>query len=88
MEQETNKFTRAWIWLWYNDVIRISTFVGVPVVPTFMLSYIVTGNYQVSKTIAIIVYVALIILMMIFNDYSNLRRIGMDEYRNKLKCEE
>ncbi len=81
---ETNKYTKAWIWIWYNDITRLCILFGCPVLPAISMCYLVFGSGEYLKTVVIIVYAFFIGWAMVDNDYSHLRRIGLDEYRNKL----
>lgn len=89
MRQETNKFIRLWIWTWYNDYTRLF----VVMLPSYFVILIpllhicgLPDKYMMDTILSIYV----IILMMAFcdNDYSNLRRIGLNEYRRKLTPQE
>jgi len=72
---EKNRYKRAWIWIWYNDITRLCIFTGIPFIPLIIFA---------PKSLGY-VYVLFLAWMWFDNDYSNLRRIGMDEYRNKLR---
>lgn len=89
MKQETNKLKRLWIWFWYNDFTRLfiimlpSYFVIlVPLLHIFGLP----DEYMLDTILTIY----MVVLMWAFcdNDYSNLHRIGLDEYRKKLTSQE
>jgi hypothetical protein len=83
---ETNKFKRAWIWLWYNDVFRIfGVVLGGHLLISIPLLKILGVNGHFIKDFALYSYVAILMLAFMLNDYSNLRRIGLDEYRRPLK---
>lgn len=82
---EVSTLERAWIWFWYNDFTRVLVvMMGVHLIPTvFLLRYFeVCGD--VAKWLIIAQYSVVFYLAMIYNDYTNLRKIGMDEFRNKL----
>jgi len=85
--QEENKIKRFWIWLWYNDIFRIF-FV---LIPSYFIILVPFCCYffgeNTSKAILPFVYLFVFAYAMINNDYSNLRRIGMNEYREKIKEE-
>jgi hypothetical protein len=83
--EEKNKFKRAFIWIWYNDVFRLICMMGVPVLPVFISMVVLGFPIELVKTVTAVLYVLLIGVLWLFNDYSNLRRIGMDEYRKRLK---
>jgi len=78
------KRRKAWIWFWYNDVTRGLMLMGIHLIPiaTFMVWAGVDG--EIIKNTLIGVYLVGIVWGIVDNDYSNLRKIGMDEYRNKL----
>ncbi len=86
--EETNRYKRAWIWLWYNDITRIICMMGIPVLPFVILMVVLGVPGEAIRFIAGLLYVSMIGVMLIFNNYSNLRRIGMDEHRNPLKDKE
>lgn len=81
---ETNKFIRAWIWFWYNDITRLCVLIGVPVIPVVAATTAVFGPGEYLRTVAGVTYVLFFAWALIDNDYSNLRRIGMNEYRKKI----
>ncbi len=84
MKEETNKLKRKWIWIWYNDTTRLLTMLGIP---TLLLAFVCASLFGVGEYISGVCathYVAMFGWMLIDNDYSNLRRIGMNEYREKI----
>jgi len=81
---ETNKFKRAWIWFWYNNFTRICIVMGLPVLPVVVITYFIFGTTNNLRTVALVTYSIFLVWALIDNDYSNLRRIGMNEYRRKL----
>jgi len=81
---ETNKFKRAWIWIWYNDITRICVIIGLPVIPVVAEAAIMFGPGEYLRTVAGMAYAFFCVWALIDNDYSNLRRIGMNEYRKKI----
>ena len=81
---ETNKLKRAWIWFWYNDITRMCIFLGLPVVPVVVLTGLAFGPGEYLRTVAVLTYVLFFVWALIDNDYSNLRKIGMNEYRKKI----
>ena len=81
---ETNKLKRAWIWLWYNDVTRFAVQLGLPIIPVILLVAYFFGVGEYLRTVAMFAYMFTFGWMIIDNDYSNLRRIGMTEYRKKI----
>jgi hypothetical protein len=83
MEQEKNNLKRAWIWLWFNDWTRMLVLLGLPILPCVFIAYHL-GMRESLKDVAVFSYLFFLCWAMTDNDYSNLRRIGMDEYRRKL----
>lgn len=81
---ETNKFVRAWIWFWYNDVTRICIIIGVPVLPASIVAYFIFGPGEHLRSVALATYTIFCGWALLDSDYSNLRRIGLDEYRRNL----
>ena len=81
---ETNKYKRAWIWFWYNDITRICILLGAPLIPVAAMLMLLNINPEIIRKICVTIYAMLFAWMIMDNDYSNLRRIGMDEYRRKL----
>lgn len=84
VEMETNKMVRAWIWFWYNDATRICIMIGVPIMPALIVSYAIFGPGEYLREVAMATYLLFFGWAMADNDYSNLRRIGLDEHRRKL----
>jgi hypothetical protein len=81
---ENNRIKRAWIWLWYNDITRLAVLVGLPIIPVVAISAAMFGVGNYLRVVAAVTYVMFVAWAILDNDYSNLRRIGMDEYRKKL----
>lgn len=83
---ENNPLKRAWIWIWYNTTFRML----VVLIPTYFvvvipfLVFIGVPPDMMGRTLSAI-YMAVFVWAMLDNDYSNLRRIGLDEYRKPLK---
>jgi len=80
------KLNYIFIWTWYNDWFRLF----VIMTPTYMVFLIpfclwigVPNEYM--KNVLFSVYLIGLGLAFVYNDYSNLRKIGMDENRNTLK---
>ena len=82
---ETNMFKRWWINVWYNDATRLSAFLGLPSLILVLLSMMVCVPGEYLKIIAIGSWLFFFFWMMFDNDYSNLRRIGLNEYRFPIK---
>ena len=83
--EEKNKYKRAWIWFWYNDVTRFCVLFGIPVIPVLLVSVALFGTGEYLQALGVGTYMFFFGLALLDNDYSNLRRIGMNEYRKKLK---
>ncbi len=83
--QEHRKLVRAWIWFWYNDVTRLlGVMFGlhlVVVLPVLMALGLQGENLRHGVVGA---YVFVLAWAFLDNDYSQLRRIGLDEYRKPL----
>ena len=75
---------KIWIWIWYNDKTRFCCIIGLPVIPVVILIAAIFGNGEYLRAVAMILYGILFCWMLIDNDYSNLIKIGLDEYRNKI----
>ena len=77
---------KIWIWFWYNDITRLF----VVIIPSYFIILIpclmMLGlTAEIIKYMLCIVYVFVFSWAIIDNDYSNLRKIGKDEYRRPLK---
>ena len=86
---EKNKIKIAWIWLWYNDITRVF----IVLIPTYFVVLIPFMLYigvpeNAFSNILSIVYVIVLVWGVCDNDYSNLRRIGLDEYRRPINRDE
>lgn len=80
------KINNCWIWFWYCDITRLF-FVLIPsyfvlLVPTLLLFNVPEEHF---KSILMFTYIGVFLFALIDNDYSNLRKIGLNEYREKLK---
>lgn len=80
-----NPFQKGWIWFWYNDITRwVVVMFGLHLIPTiFVCLYFELG--EISRTILAVQYMLVFWWAVIDNNYSNLRKIGLDEYRKPLK---
>jgi hypothetical protein len=83
---KVGKFEYCWIWLWYNDYFRLL----VILVPSYLFILIPFLKWigipvEYLDEIAVFTYLTVFVLGLTFNDYSQLRKIGMDAYRRKLK---
>ncbi|EGR2227201.1 hypothetical protein DZF79_02895 [Vibrio parahaemolyticus] len=89
--EEKNKLKRMWISFWYNNSTR-SYFVllGLHLIFTlpaviYPLSLLgVSFDFESGKFLAAILYLSVAYWAIIDNDYSNLRRIGLNERREKI----
>lgn len=86
IKQEQNKLKRLSIWIWYNDWFRgIFILCGIWwIIPIMILLHHLGLKEDLVSNLGCLIYIILFGLAFIFNDYSNLRRIGLDEYRNRL----
>ncbi len=74
-----------WIWFWYNTTTRI-LFVLIPghFIFSVPLMFYLNVQPELFKDILIFSYIFVITIAIIDNDFSKLRKIGLDEYRKKL----
>ena len=86
VRQETNKLVIAWIWFWYNDATRICIMLGVPIVPALVVAYYIFCPGEYLRWVAATTYLLFFGWAGADNDYSNLRRIGLNEYRRKMNA--
>lgn len=86
-KQEKNIVRRIVIRYWYNDMFRI----GVMVFPTWLIALgailLPLGAFDSPYILPIfgLLYLAGFLAMCKWNDYSNLKKIGLDEYGNPLE---
>ena len=82
-----SKFQKAWIWIWYNDATRLLfIFFGGNLLLTIPLLFLWSGlDAETIRGVAAAQYAMFFGWGILDNDYSNLRKIGMDEFRNHLK---
>jgi hypothetical protein len=82
-------FERWFIWFWYSDMFRVLCIVFpahlILTVP-FMIYF--DFNKDFVGFLCWMQYFIMILLAIASNDYSELRKIGMDEYRNKIKIKQ
>ena len=75
--------------VWYSDWFRYF-FVILPF--WWLLVVAILVSYDVDKDVIIALFASEYLLVataaMVFNDYSNLRRIGLDEDHNKIEVDE
>lgn len=77
-------YMRWWILFWYNDITRLCIISGVPsLIICVVLSYTL-GSGVYLKSVSLISYVGLFAWAVVDNNYSNLRKVGLDEYRKPL----
>jgi hypothetical protein len=57
---------------------------GIPAIPVTLASWLIFGQGEYLREVAMFTYLFFVACALFDNDYSNLRRIGMDEYRNKI----
>lgn len=87
MSRILTKLYHFWIWFWYSDVTRIF----LVLMPSYLLVVIPAlywmgiTDHAVLKQVALVLYIAVILLAIEFNDYTNLEKIGRDVNRKKLK---
>ncbi len=85
VRQESRPLVRAWIRFWYNDATRLVMMLGVPLLPLVLLLAYLGIDGELRRGLTMGAYVLLFGWMMLDNDYSNLRRIGLDENRRPLR---
>ncbi|MCY9861539.1 hypothetical protein OTK49_03280 [Vibrio coralliirubri] len=83
---------RAFIWVWYHDNFRFPfVLMGGHLLftlpPILFLAKLVNLELHGEdiRTIALMLVTLMYLLALTYNDYSNLRRIGLDEHRSPLK---
>lgn len=83
---ETRTLVRAWIWFWYSDTTRILlVLLGGHLLVTGPLLYLIGVPESIFSKALGAVYLFGFLLAGLDNDYSNLRRIGLNEYRKPLR---
>lgn len=86
---EKSWFKKMFIKTWYNDLFRFFMIMGLPVVPTYFIALTIlefTGVSIFSQSF-VISYILGITMLMIFNDYENLHRIGLSVNKKLLPQE-
>ena len=85
VKQVQNPIHRLFIRIWYSNWFRF----GFLLFPWWLFALIIfitiKFELQYDGQLAAIVCMIPFYLGLIFNDYSNLRRIGLDEYHRPLK---
>lgn len=82
IKQVQNPIKRFFIKLFYSDWFRIF-FMIIPIwlfIPLVFITVYLPSDIEVARMLISIVYLVLFFTGMFANDYSNLRRIGLDEY--------
>lgn len=83
-------FKRRCIKLWYSDWFRL-VFIICPIwLFVLMIGLFVyfPNSIDLIRSCCIFIYTIFLVTGLIWNDYSNLRRIGLDEYHQPLKQKE
>ena len=83
-KQETRMLVRAWISFWYSDITRMAILFGAPFVLAILVLTWLGVDGEARKNGAIFAYVAMLVWVMVDNDYSQLNRIGLTVYRKPL----
>lgn len=86
VKQVQNPIKRLFIKLFYSDWFRLF-FIIIPFwvfVPLALTAIYLPEYVEIVRLFINITYIVLLIIGLTFNDYSNLRRIGLDEYHNPL----
>jgi len=83
--RKIGKLHAAWIWFWYNDMTR-TFFVVIPTHYLIIVPVLLWSGMDVKSIGDILwpIYGLILAWAFIDNDYSNLRKIGLNEYRKKL----
>lgn len=90
IKQIQNPIYRLFIQIWYSDWFRMLFILAA----WWLIAVCVAIFIKVSLStvvicvISILLYLILLVLAIKFNNYSNLRRIGLDEKHNKLELGE
>jgi len=88
-DKKITKIKKYWIWFWYNEWTRIF----IVMIPSYFIFLIpllmwLDINEKIFRLILCITYVFIFCWAILDNDFSNLRKIDMDEYRRPLKNKE
>lgn len=83
--RKIGKLHAAWIWFWYNDMTRMFLVV-MPTHYAFIVPLLLWSGMDVESIGGVLwpIYGLILFWAFIDNDYSNLRKIGLNEYRQKL----
>lgn len=90
VKQIQNPFKRVCIKIWYSEWFRFA-FILCPlwlVVSVLILMLVFPTASEFIRTVFFIVYSSLLAAGIIKNDWSELRKIGLDEYHRPLKQNE
>lgn len=85
LEEETRPLVRAWIWFWYNNVTRMLLLVGLHLPVVLLATYAIFGPGEYLRDVAVAAYMLTFCVMLVDNDYTQLRRIGLDVNRVPLR---
>ncbi len=77
-------YMRWWILFWYNNVTRACVLLGVPSAMLCLVFWYCFGTGEYLRDVALWSYGLLFFWASLDNDYSNLRKVGLDEYRRPL----
>jgi hypothetical protein len=83
---EKNRLKRAWIWFWFNDMTRFL----LVLIPSYfallipILLYLGIQGEALRKALSL-TYGLVLLWAMADNDYTKLKRIGLDVNRRPLK---
>lgn len=83
-----SKTKKCWIWFWYNEWTRIF-FVMIPSYFIILIPILICLGLKEEdiRFVLCIAYIGVFFWGVVDNDFSNLRKIGMDENRRSLKKE-
>lgn len=86
VKQVQNPLHRLFIRVWYSDWFRL-IFILIPIwlIPVSIIMILCNVDPDICTGICIVLYITVFMLGLTFNDYSNLRRIGLDEYHRKIE---
>ena len=89
VKQIQNPLHRLAVRVWYSDLFRMY-FVLLPLwlIPVALLLLRAGVGADACRTICVVLYPVLCGAALTFNDYSNLRRIGLNEYHKKIEVDE
>ena len=78
---ELTCYMRWWILFWYNNITRVCLLLGIPSIVLCLISWYCFGPGEYLRGVALWSYGLLFAWALFDNDYSNLRKVGLDEYR-------